>query len=70
MSWLLIRLPLRVLSVHNGLERVLAAAIAANTGVAANGLVQGWLAAGPDAARQTLARRNGEPAPRTWGPIV
>jgi hypothetical protein len=64
-SWLLIRLPLRVLPVHNGLERVLAAAIAANTGVAANGLVQGWLAAGPDAARQSLARRNGEPEPRT-----
>ena len=45
-------LPARVLSIRNDLERVLAAPITANTGIAENSLVQDWLAAGEDDARR------------------
>lgn len=45
-------LPARVLSIRNDLERVLAAPITANAGIAENSLVQDWLAAGEDDARR------------------
>ncbi|MDX1724954.1 MAG: methyl-accepting chemotaxis protein [Pseudomonas sp.] len=45
-------LPARVLSIRNDLERVLAAPITANAGIAENSLVQDWLAAGEDGARR------------------
>ena len=45
-------LPARVLSIRNDLERVLGAPITANAGIAANSLVEDWLAAGEDDARR------------------
>jgi methyl-accepting chemotaxis protein len=45
-------LPARLSSIRNGLERVLAAPITANAGVAENSLVEDWLAAGEDDARR------------------
>ena len=45
-------LPARVLSIRNDLERVLAAPITANAGIAENSLVEDWLAAGEDDARR------------------
>ncbi|ARS47566.1 chemotaxis protein [Ectopseudomonas mendocina] len=45
-------LPARVLAIRNDLERVLTAPITANASIAENSLVQGWLAAGEDAARR------------------
>ncbi|KFX71540.1 chemotaxis protein [Pseudomonas taeanensis MS-3] len=45
-------LPARVLAIRNDLERVLAAPITANAGIAENSLVQDWLAAGEDPERR------------------
>ncbi|HBX57743.1 MAG TPA: chemotaxis protein [Pseudomonas sp.] len=50
-------LPARVLSIRNDLERVLAAPITANAGIAENSLVQDWLVAGEDPARREAFAR-------------